>query len=184
MASASSRTVGRFSAGMPRNLAVSPRRKRPAREIPAPARRVAAAAHDLEKPALRLASATTMPSITWPTRSSADRPMRGASFLHQHHNCDGDAGQPRTAAKSKQPADCHCRKHGKKVVPWQRADEGKRKAEHRPDQCAEQSIARSGNGRPEVGLEHDNCADGAPIAVVQPEARCQPPAERRQKAQF
>ncbi len=153
-----------------------PQRMRPAPETPAPGHRASRSRARSGSTSVVTASATTMPSITSLTRSSAKRPAR-AGLLHQHDDGDGDPGQPRTAAQTQQAADDHRRQHGQDVVPRQRAKQRKRKAEERADQCAQDAIARGGDGGAEVRLQHDDGADGAPVAVVQAERMRQPPAQ-------
>ena len=57
------------------------------------------------------------------------------------------------------------------IVTEQRAKERKGEAEQGADQRAKQPFARGGNGGADIGLQHNNRADGTPIAVVQAEAQ-------------
>ena len=108
----------------------------------------------------------------------------GAGTLDQHDDCDGDAGEARAAAQAEQAADDDGGENGEDVVPGEHAEEGEGEAENGADEGAEDAIARGVDGGSDVGLQDDDGADGAPVAVVQVEEAGENPAERRGKSSF
>ena len=120
MASTSSRSAGRFSAGAPRKprecleeraqhqkLLRQPIAQPQPRAVGKDQRGDGQRHHDAQKDLHHAVQ--------------RKRPMRAAS-LHQHHDGDGHSGQPRTAAQTQQSANNHRRQHGQNVIPRQRAE--------------------------------------------------------------
>ena len=101
----------------------------------------------------------------------------GAGCLHKHHNRNGDSGKPRTVAQAEKSAEDKGAQCCKDEVPRECSEERKREAKGGANDRAEDAIARGGDGGAEVGLENDDGADGSPVAVMQAEAQCNPPAE-------
>lgn len=101
----------------------------------------------------------------------------GAGLLDEHDDGDGDAGQARAAAQVEQAAGDDGEKQSGDVVPRENAEEREEKSEERADEGSEDAVARGGDGCAEVGLQNDDGADGAPVAVVEAEEACEPPAE-------
>ena len=99
--------------------------------------------------------------------------------MHQHDDGDGDSGQTRTAAETEQAADDDRDQYGENVIPRKHAEHGEREAEKRAYERSKQAVARRAHRRSYIGLQDDDGAYGAPIAVVQAEAQRQPPAECR-----
>ena len=114
--------------------------------------------------------------------------IEGQSFvgagLHQHHDGDGDSSEARTGAEAKQAADDDGGEDGEDEIPWKGPEERERKPDNGADQRAENAVAGCSDGGAKVGLQHDDGADGAPVAVMQPEAQGQPPAKRRGECGF
>ena len=70
------------------------------------------------------------------------------------------------------------------LVPWERAEQRKRKAEYRTDQRAQNAVARDGDRSPHIRLQHDDGADWPPIGFMQTKRLPQPPAQRRRQRRF
>jgi hypothetical protein len=97
--------------------------------------------------------------------------------LHEHHDADGDASQARAVAQAEQSAHDEGRQYGQDEVPRQNAKERKPETEGGTDQGSQDAVARCGDGGAEVRLQHNDGADGSPVAVPEAESQRDPPTE-------
>ena len=102
-----------------------------------------------------------------------------AGVLDEHDDGDGDSGEAGTVAQAQEPAEDYGEQDGEDVVPGQRAEEGESESERRANESTQDAIAGCSDGGAEVGLEDNDGADRAPVAIVHAEAECDAPAEGR-----
>ena len=104
--------------------------------------------------------------------------------MDQHDDGDGDTGEARAATEAEQAADDYGGEDGEYVVPGEHAEERKRKSQNCADDGAEDAIARGVDGGSDVGLENDDGADGAPVAIVEAEGAGERPAKGGGEGRF